>query len=175
MNKTKLFGILALVLAGLNVFLLISTNKKTDVLQHPHEKPGNFIEQELGFSEDQKKQFQQLIREHQQQMRPLSDQLRDTRKAYFDILKEETPNADNNQNKADSINRRIGQLHQELNRVNFEHFKDIRGICTPSQIENYTKLLEKMGQRIGGPPPPRGGQKRRRGNMQGPPPPGGPH
>lgn len=171
MNKLRLVSVFALIMLLLNGILLFKLYKGgTDEPQRPrgNEKPKNMIIRELGFDDGQAAKFEELIKDHKRGSKKIHDQLRDTRERYFGTLKYAV---DANDKDLLELNGDMARLHKELNELNYQHFKDIRDLCTPEQREKFNALLDKLGRKFMGPPPPRHG----RGRPDGPPPHRPPH
>ena len=44
----------------------------------------------------------------------------------------------------DSLTKEIGHTQQEIERIHFNHFKDIKSICTPEQMPNFDLLIGEL-------------------------------
>jgi len=123
-----------------------------------------FLIKELQFSKDQESKYKQLIDQHQQSARQLNDALRLAKEAYFNLLESNT--VDSTQ-QADALNK-LMQTQQQLEQLTFNHFVQVKAICTPVQKNTFNTVIKKamrmMGPKPQGPPP--GG-----GRGDGPPPP----
>jgi periplasmic protein CpxP/Spy len=154
MNNSKISTALIILLVVMNGVLLFTLQRKDKPNQTRENRPARMIIDELDFDREQEKTFLMLVHEHRAIVRPLNEQMQNTRRSYFATLKQE---GKKNEITAEpiEINIQISQLHKEINAANYKHFQDIRRLCVPDQIPKYNKLLKKMARHIGGPPPPR--------------------
>ena len=129
--------------------------------------PPPFLKEELGFTTQQQKQYEQLFREHQQQVRRVKDSIRISKENFFSLLS-------NSNASAVELERRAAisaQLHERLDMLTFEHFRKVKAICTPQQQQKFDKVIHTVIERMAPPPPPAPGGEGGNGNRP-PPPPG---
>ncbi|MBX2846072.1 MAG: periplasmic heavy metal sensor [Saprospiraceae bacterium] len=179
MSKTKLLAaaVVALFLLNLAVLgYLITTNKKTppppakvERGERPPRHRDALVEQ-MDFSPEQMEEFSGLKAAHQLQNKSINDQIRTKYQTYYGLLKTETVD----QAVADRILSEVSDLHQQLAASNFQHFQDLKALCTDEQLDQFNGLIDQLSgqfrpmQRSG--PPPKGN----RPPPGGPPPPEGP-
>ena len=134
-----------------------------------------FLARELKFDRDQTRQFRQLRARFFDEEFRLRQEIHDLKqaltKAVFDA------NTDPDQMNALAV--QIGEKHQEMELIQFEHLRAIKSLCTPQQKERFMALMDDVlrltqprgqGPRRGagrgfGP----GAGRRRRGMTNGPP------
>jgi len=157
MNKTKFLtiGLVALLLLNA-VTLFILFHMHLD--QRDHEKrqgegPANFIVDQLRLDENQQKQFADLRREHQDFSRKNHEDEKDLHKAYFDLLKTDSPD----KTKVDSIATLMANHHKELEEFTFQHFQKLRAICRDDQKKLFDETIDEIAKMIGGDVPHPGG------------------
>lgn len=125
---------------------------------HPPDRNRNFIQEELGFSDEQTEQLHQLREQHFQTTQPILGELRELRTAMFDQLK-----TDRDSTLVEEYATRIGRDQAQLESATYHHFLQIRNICTPEQQVIFDQLLGEIirpprnegppGKHREGPPP----------------------
>ena len=105
---------------------------------NPGSRPGRVLVEALKMDKKQQALF-----------RPLRDQHHQTHDSLLTLIaaKRQVLYAQK-QAASDSIIQEIGLLQAEIERVTYEHFKDVRKICTPKQQAQLDALLGKTVQRI---------------------------
>jgi polyhydroxyalkanoate synthesis regulator phasin len=182
MMKNRLLGIVLILLVLANMVTLgIFWYYKIHNAQPPANQHGGrsaasaFIIKEVGLNAEQQKAYQELIRQHQEKVKALNEQLHFAKDSFFDMLSDSTVSATN----INAASATIGKLEAEIDLLTFEHFKQLRKLCNADQkvkLDNSIKQVLRMmappgGGRPQGPPPPRGeGRNGPQSDM--PPPPG---
>ncbi len=174
-KKNKWLSILIVILVMANIATLASfwiLKRKTpeDFRKGARANASLFIIKELNLNKDQQLIYKQLIAQHQSEMHsirrdmgPLKDHffssINDTALTGPDIIK---------------MAAEIGEKEKEIHLATFNHFRELRKICTPGQKIKFDKIINQVmrmvaprGGRGDGPPPPQHGN----GPMP-PPPPG---
>src|SRR5688500_16491711 len=155
MEKNRFLKIIIICLLILNfgvLAFLVWGNKRNRGDHHGGNMrggPAKFIVEELNLDDKQQDQFNELKKEHQQQMRQLQDSIKTQR----DLLPDAIIKGDNAV--ADSIAARIGHYQQRMEYLTYEHFVKVRGICNDEQQKKFKTIiqdiLEMMGPRKGPP------------------------
>lgn len=101
-------------------------------------KPARLLIEELKLEGKQQTIYKSLHRQHHQ----VHDSLLQIIAAQRQILY--SPKQGTN----DSVLHQIGHLQEEIERITYDHFKDVRKICTPEQQEKLDILLGKTVQNI---------------------------
>ncbi len=141
--------------AMLIFFMLMS--KPTDKRSRIHEENGiyNSLQKEVGFSNDQLNQYQNLRNQQRVNVKPLFNEIRKTKENFYALLNSDNVpdsiiNAD-----ADSIATKQKRLDLQM----FNHFKSVRNICTTEQLPKFDSAIKKLVVRmIGRPGKGRGGE-----------------
>ena len=146
------------------------------------ETPRDFVIRNLKFSDEQVKQYDLLIKDHQGAMRRLREEAKEYRQALFANLK----NDENTGINTDSLAQLIANNQKQIEVVTYLHFRQVKALCTGAQKKEFDDIIDDVtkmmgGHGHGGPPPPPGGQgpqpdRERGGNpppdeRDGPPPP----
>ena len=125
-----------------------------------------FLEQELAFTEEQRQQVIASREKLSEKARPLEDSVRNLRQQLFLLTKTSDKAVE------EQLVQQIGRFVSRLEQARFEHFKEIRSLCTAQQQERLDEILQELAMRQG--PPPGGPGRRGMGPEEGGPPPGGP-
>lgn len=105
-----------------------------------------FMERELDFSDEQKQAFEKLRRDHIQKTRNIYGDIRRNRQALYSELQGE--NRPDTSERMDSLTSQIGESQALLDAAVFEHFIQIRGMCTEVQKQKFDQIIEKVMQRL---------------------------
>ena len=178
--KNKFLGIVLvfLVIANLVTLGIFWYYKIHKSQQGPPEQGGGnasaFIIKQVGFNAAQQKQYAELVKQHRLKVRSIRDELHIAKDQFFDMLSDTTVTA----MQVDAASSNIGKLEKEVDVLTFEHFRQVRHLCTPEQkvkLDNCIKqVMRMMGPKPGGRPqgpPPDGRGMPPPG--EGPPPPDG--
>ncbi|MCB0479665.1 MAG: periplasmic heavy metal sensor [Crocinitomicaceae bacterium] len=154
MNKNKLLlgSVIVLVLLniGLISFLLFSKPPHPPKPPHPvRQEPREIIIKKLDLNEGQIKQYDVLITEHKETIQKNERQLKDLKESlYASMGKEETYDAD-------SVIARINQVQLEIENTHYNHFMDLKKICTAEQMPKFKDLTLELAKIFSpGPKPP---------------------
>lgn len=171
-SKNKWVGIALLFLVLLNLGTLTALWVMRDNRPAPPANAGSgvvdFIVRELGFDSVQKKQLTLLREEHQQKIKQIRRKNRDAKHVFFELLKDSSL-SEEALNKAAVAS---AEFDAETDKLTFLHFKEIRKICTPEQLQKFDLVIQDVLRMIAPPPPdgnPPGPPNGRR--REGPPPP----
>jgi Spy/CpxP family protein refolding chaperone len=141
------------ILALLNIVLLLNMWRK------PHDRPmqppmhmeggpKERIISELKFTPDQIDLFVDLIDKHRKAMDDLKEKGREIRTQYFDLLKQEQPD----QKIADDLSIAIANNQKEIEKATFEHFRDVRKLCSAQQKVIFDKIIGDILKHMAKPP-----------------------
>ncbi|HEX7365475.1 MAG TPA: hypothetical protein VF273_00180 [Pelobium sp.] len=131
------FAVIALfVLNMATIGFLVFTNPA--IHSNNNEGPKNIIIKKLHFNEAQTEQYQLLIDEHQEQMRALRNQLKETKQELYSTL--------NHQNLvlSDSLISKIALINTEIEKLNYHHFEQIKKLCKPDQQKYFATLTAEL-------------------------------
>ena len=135
MNKVKLLSVLAIVLLITNLISLafILSNKPGR-----REGPKEYIIKQLNFDEDQIKEYQKLIFDHRMNIRSFDEKIYRLKGELYGFLNSHS------ETEKDSIIGEIAKVQIEVENTHCKHFKDIKNLCKPSQMDAYNALLLEM-------------------------------
>lgn len=112
-----------------------------------------YIIKEVNFSDDQAASFKQMMTDHFEKMRPIMLEVRKAKDSMFGYMRQPAPPADSVLQKlADNIAEK--QKLQELQ--SFNHFRQVRDLCTEEQKPKFDSVIRKMINRSFGRGPDRG-------------------
>lgn len=142
MNKYKILVFIVAIVILMNIVLIgfLFTNNERGP-RHRVE-PKEIIIEKLHFNASQIAVYEKTIRQHQQKIHDLDDAIREQKNLLYSMLPEK--NADTK--KVDSIINHIAQLQKEIEHTHYNHFLEIKKICTPEQLQDYDALTEELSQ-----------------------------
>lgn len=120
--------------------------------QQRHEGPRNIIIERLNFSEEQVAKYDELIQWHRGEIRRTDHKIMELKNELYNTLGD---NADSN-TKA-SIIVAIGNTQQEIERIHYKHFEDIKDLCTDLQKPTFDALTKEIASLFA--PPHKRGKK----------------
>jgi protein CpxP len=107
---------------------------------------GQFMVNELKLDKDQEAVYWKLRDTLVSQQKPVMDSIRDSKKRFFDLLKD-TPPSDSvlqaNMNE-------IGHLQKKLDLITFQHFQQVRALCKPEQVLKFDTVVKEIVNRMTG-------------------------
>jgi len=158
MNRNTLLtvAVIGLLLLNLGTLAFLFSGRHRPVPAGGPPRLDRMITEELHLNEAQQKQFERLKTEHHRRFVELDQREKQTRDQLLDLLKTDSPDT----TKADSLMAALGQIRVERERLNFNHFRDLRAMCNAGQKSSFDDLMERLSDFINrsgppGPPPPR--------------------
>ncbi|MEP7324180.1 MAG: hypothetical protein ABI761_19780 [Saprospiraceae bacterium] len=157
MNKIKILGLAVIALMVLNILLLgiIYFGRPGP---HPSGNPGergqpkNIIIKKLKLDEQQQKQYQTLIDQHQSGISSIESEFKKTKNQLFSAL---NPSLNI---PSDSLIQQLGSFQMQLEKLHFNHFTALRNLCREDQVPAFNALSHELAQyfdplKKGMPPP----------------------
>ena len=159
MSKIKLLsiGLLGLLAVNLGMLGFLFFSKPSGLSherpEHGGDGPKRIIIEKLHFSEAQVMDYERLIQEHRSAIRELDANIRQTKNALYATL------SDTSATGKDSLESRLGDLQRTIEKVHYNHFADIKKICTPEQLPYFNALTKELAKLFAPgknfPPPPK--------------------
>lgn len=152
MNETKKIRILqwSIVLLLLcNMGLIVTIWLRPVVSHDRHETPRDFVIRNLKFTDDQVDLYDVLIEAHQRAMRELRQEARGYRQQLFKGLEGGLPQQVNK----DSLAVLIGKVQERIETVTYDHFAEVRKICTDAQKPEFDRIIGDVIKKMNGGPP----------------------
>ncbi len=142
MNKTKFLTVIIVLLIATNLMLIFTAALPNR--HHPTE-PKKIIIDKLGLDNNQQEKYQRLIYEHQQLLKGLDKTILLQKSALFTSLKNENQTAFQ-----DSIISALSLTQREVEKLHLAHFKAIKALCKPNQVERFNSLTEDLADLFSG-------------------------
>jgi len=108
----------------------------------------SFIERELNLSQEQKIRFAESRERFFSKGRGGPAAEAATKRALFDLLKNPSVTDEEVRQRASAI----GNMETERSLAIYEHFRDLRAICTPEQQQKFDAFIAEVLMRISSPP-----------------------
>jgi len=154
LRSNKYIGWVVIVLAIINVVLLVFIWTGSNRLKRNRPQGGIIVlEERLDLNESQKQQVQQLREAHFKSMESLRDESRETRKVLHSLWSETNVN-----DKVTTLTQRLGNAQAAIEKATYDHFAQIRAICSPEQKVIFDELIKdilRQGEQAG----PRNGKR----------------
>lgn len=152
-KKTRSLITIIIFLLITNITMLIFfvvMNKPGERRPRNHDNNGmyNSLKTEVGFSEDQLNQYKALREEQMKKVHPLFNQVRKAKEDFYALISSSGVTDSLLEGRADSI----GEKQKDLDLQVFGYFKNVRKICTNSQINKFDTLMKKVEMRMIGRP-----------------------
>lgn len=153
-KQNKFIGWVIAILVALNVFtiaiiwtLSIDGHHPSPVSSDvpPPSAPALLMQREIGLSKDQTKQYEQLREKHKEKMKGINDEL-DVFKLQ---LADEIFNPDFTEKQVDALAGKIGLLQSKLEKMRFNHFRELALLCDKEQKEKLRPILREVFGRKG--------------------------
>ena len=171
--KNKLLTGLVILLLIANIATLVffwMGMKKREPHPGKQGSPSAYLIEKLSFNKDQQTQYEALVKQHREQVKQLHEQTKAVKDSFFDLLQSTIVN-DSLQN---HLANEIAALNKQTDLITFNHFKEVRKICTPDQQKEFDKILKDILHMMSGPGPqgkrPEGPPPGDKGMHDGPPP-----
>ncbi len=147
-RKLKWLVLAALLLNAATVALVFHFTRPQQ--PEPSRPAFKIMEEKLAFDAGQIEKYTTLHRAHRRTTDSLLQEIGQLRKKMYANPPAGSP---------DSLAQKIGQVQVEIEHVTFQHFQDLRKICSPTQQGKLDSLLFETVQRVtlpgrqNGPPP----------------------
>ncbi len=139
----------ALVMIALNILVLcVLLLKPFTSPEHPRgrpteEGPAKFIIEKLKFTPQQEADFTMLKLQHQSAIRKLRKEGRSLRESFFEGLKQDSVLAEK-----EIIAQRIAENQKQIELVTYNHFQEVKKLCTPEQKLIFNKIIQEVLQQM---------------------------
>ena len=143
-NKILAIAVILLLLVNVAmVVFMVKGKRRGDKREGSRRSPVQMMSKELGMTEQQKKDYEQLRETHFNSMRPLFDSVRLAKSTFFGLVKDSTA--------TDSMmvqySERIASMQQKIDQLTFAHFRRVRNLFSGEQQKKFDTLVLKMMQR----------------------------
>jgi Spy/CpxP family protein refolding chaperone len=103
----------------------------------------HFVRDRLNLDDQQFQEYVRLRKETRDEQVRIAGELSAKRNALMEELTTDEPD----QEKLSELAKEIGQLHTRLKKNTIEHFKNMRSICRPEQMEELNDMMMDMSHR----------------------------
>lgn len=145
--------LVAILLVTNLITLSVFWSKKTQDEHRPDQnggdrqrRMGQFMVNELKLDKEQEAVYWKLRDTLVSQQKPLMDSIRNTKKRFFDLLKDPTPG----NSILDSQMNEVANLQKKLDLVTFQHFQQVRALCKPEQVLKFDTVVKEIVNRMTG-------------------------
>ena len=107
---------------------------------------GQFMVNELKLDKEQEAIYWQLRDTMLSRQKPIMDSIRNTKKRFFDLLKDPPSSDSLLQAKTDEI----AALQKQLDLITFQHFQQVRALCKPEQVLKFDTVIKEIVNRMTG-------------------------
>ena len=156
MEKSKLLtiAVFALLLLNLGTLGFLVFGKTPAMPPHgPHREPKYQIIEQLHFDTTQQQQYEKLILGHREAISQIEEHIHMAKnRLYLQLLKDQTDNK-----AKDSLIDVHATYQKQIEQTHFNHFRDIKKICKPEQLDYYYDLTQELSRIFSRPPHPRHG------------------
>jgi protein CpxP len=136
MNKKRFYLLVVAILLISNGFLLVMFIMGPKGPHH-HEGPKMLIVEKLHFDQQQIVAYEKLISQHRASIRKHENLLNKAKENLYSQLNTSSP-------ENDSLYAVIAREHQKIEEIHFDHFEDIKSLCTKEQMPDFKKLTREL-------------------------------
>ena len=142
-NKPLISIIIFLLITNIAmlIFFLVLYNPPEKNL-HTHDQNGmsGMLQKEVGFTKEQLDTYQSLRKNQLDTVHSLFDELRQSKMDFYNLIYSSQA-YDSSVNKAANV---IAEKQKALDLHMFNHFKMVRNICTPDQLQKFDSTIKKV-------------------------------
>lgn len=148
MNRTRLLtiAVIGLLLLNFGTLTYMFLNKSHDETGPPHsgkeEGPKYIIMARLHFNQTQKLQYSAMVDEHRRATRELHEESRAIHDKLFLLLRDRTTDEE----KKMHLIEQIAENQERIEKLNFEHFQEIKSLCKGVQLKYFDELVYNLGK-----------------------------
>lgn len=146
MEKTKLLTLLVVCLVALNLgilaYLFFGSEKPPRPGRVMRPSPKEIVINKLNFDDKQLEKYEELIKGHRAKITAAEERNMQLKNSLYQYLLSDAEN----KMAADSIIQLLGENQQLIEKVHFNHFKDIKKICNPYQLESFEELANELSE-----------------------------
>lgn len=140
MSKIKILIIAVLALIIINGSTLIFFISKAPI-RPKFKAPKEIVANKLHFDKNQLKAYNELIKSHSKKINNLDYKIEMDKKELYKMLTDPV-----SIKKSDSIMQLIALHKVEIEKTHFNHFLDIKALCSREQLPNFNKLANEISE-----------------------------
>lgn len=99
-----------------------------------------FLQQELGLTDEQARQFEELRQQHFEQSKPVVDAMQQLKRELLEEVFASAPDQETMQNLAAEI----GTNQAALETLRYRHFLELKSLCQPDQAQKFRALFHEI-------------------------------
>lgn len=135
MNKDTFYRIIIAGLLISNVLLVIFALNPSRPRGFDPDRPRNIIIGRLKLDDEQVRLYDVLIQAHRAEIAAKDREIMRCKSALYEYLAQDKGPAP-----LDSLSEQIGELQQEIEKIHYAHFSEIRALCRPDQLPAFDAL-----------------------------------
>jgi protein CpxP len=148
-NKSLVFIILFLLLTNvvmLIFFLVLNKPVQRNMRGRDQNGMSGMLQKDVGFTKDQLDTYQVLRKDQLDSIHTLFDEVRKAKMNFYNLIY--TPNVADSTLIAAADEIAVRQKNLDLHMIN--HFKMVRNICSPDQVQKFDSSIKKIIARMVG-------------------------
>lgn len=134
--SSQMYKVGFFILIAMNVLLVLVFTLKP-APSHQRRDKKDELGNELRLSEEQKLAFDEMVINHREAIHHLENQERELLSSFFEQLSPENQN----ENK-EALLQEILQVEKDKIMITFNHFEELRGICSEEQLTKFDKVIQ---------------------------------
>lgn len=150
-NRTIVFIIAVLLLSNFALLYILFGRDNSKPKQPAQPEFKSFrdymsatLKNEVGFSDDQVKQYQDLSQKHKEGMKVLFDDIKNTKDTLYKfVFVDNVPDS-----VTDSYLNKIGDKQKNIDQRISNHFRTLRGLCTADQRPKFDSITQRIIYKI---------------------------
>lgn len=139
MNRNKFYVLIIIGLLLSNLGLIFCIDFDGEKPKRRFGGPKNIIIERLKFDESQQKDFAKMVEEHRSRSREVFHEIRELKRKLYSQLSHEQDSSFN-----DSLLQEISKKHDQIEKLNIDHFYKIRGLCNEDQLDGFEQLTKDL-------------------------------
>ncbi|MEO8860835.1 MAG: hypothetical protein ABI358_05395 [Ginsengibacter sp.] len=142
-NKSLISIIIFLLITNIAMlifFLALNNPAQKNLSTRDQNGMSGMLQKEVGFSKDQLDKYQSLRKEDLDSIHSLFDGLRKTKMSFYSLIYSSNVSDSSVKNAANLA----AEKQKSLDLKMFTHFKMVRNICTPEQLEKFDSTIKKV-------------------------------
>lgn len=141
-NKSLISIIIFLLITNIAMLIFFVILNKPEEAKIENVEQGRFstsLQEDVGFSKEQFDEYQALRKDHFEKMRPLFNDLRNTKFQFYDLL-----HAPFRETVVSESAEQIGEKQQQLDLQMFRYFESLRKICRQEQLPKFDTAVKQL-------------------------------
>lgn len=145
-NKVLLALVAILLLTNLALvafFVIKKEPQKKEARQSRSAVMRGMLKDSVGFNEQQLQRFDTIRQQHEQDLKPLFENMRDAKLSFYRQM-----NAARDTAAIITASNEIGETQKAVDLAFYKYFQNIRALCTPQQLTSYDSLVQHVIRRM---------------------------